>query len=386
MKVYDVAIIGAGPSGLAVASRLSKSTLNILILERTATPGQVWANHYEGLTLNTVASLSRLAGRPFPAAAGMWPRKEDVAQYLADLAHSVKANVQTKVEVEQLKFESAHKHWVIHTTDSRYHAKKVVLATGINHEPLLPAWASTPHVQVPIFHSSQYRSPVPFAGQKVLVVGGGNSGAEIACRVAQVADRVVLSLREAPLVLPKQIGPLGFTYLGLGLRHIPAALRTQILRGIQRLHLGDHQKFGLPLPTYQYLMNGGKEKAPTFYPEFLSNVRTGKVQIRGGVTALNKNTVHLKCQIHHEPEEQIKVDSIICATGFSPKTKIEIHRDAQIVSEHVLKEVQAGNLNPLPQFYALGFVSPISGQFREIDKQSKKIVANIKRQLENPIQ
>ena len=207
------------------------------------------------------------------------------------------------------------------------------------------------------------------------MVGGGNSGAEIACRVAQVADQVVLSLREAPLILPKQIGPLGFTYLGLALRHTPAALRTQILRAIQRFYLGNHKKFGLPLPSYKYLMNGGKEKAPTFYPEFLSNVRAGKVQIRGGVTSLKKNTVQLKRQILHEKEEQITVDSIICATGFSPKPKIKIHQDSQIVSEQVLQKIHAGDLNPLPQLYALGFVSPISGQFREIDKQSKKIAA-----------
>lgn len=378
MQVYDVAVIGAGPAGLAVASRLSKRPVTTLVLERTATLGQVWANHYEGLTLNTVARLSCLAGKAFPSKAGMWPRKEDVAQYLAGLAQDLTATIHTKVEVERLMYDSAHQHWIIQAAQSRYTARKVVLATGGNHEPLLPDWAPKAQAAVRLVHSSQYRSPEPFAGQRVLVVGGGNSGAEIACRVAQTAHQVVLSLREAPLILPKQIGPLGFTYLGLGLRYLPASLRTQTLRAIQRIQLGDHREFGLPLPSYQYLMNGGKDKAPTFYPEFLSNVRTGKVQIRGGVTALNGGTVHLKRQIYGDDKESIKVDSIICATGFSPKSNIEIHQDAQAVSEQVLQRIHAGHLNPLPQLYALGFVSPISGQFREIDRQSKKIVAWLK--------
>lgn len=372
-QIYDVAVIGAGPAGLAVAKRLDQTPLKTLVLERTATLGQVWVNHYEGLTLNTVARLSRLVDKDFPTEAGKWPRKEDVGRYLVDLAQNLKSTVNTNVDVERLVYDSSHQQWVIHAAHSRYIAKKIVLATGNNHEPLFPPWTSKVKTTVNLFHSSQYRSPEEFVGQNVLVVGGGNSGAEIACRVAQVANKVVLSLREAPLVLPKQIGPLGFTYVGLALRYFPAFLRTQILRSIQRIQFGDHKAFGLPLPSYQYLMNRGKDKAPTFYPDFLRNVRERKVQICGVVSRLNQDVVHLKRHIYSDEEEQIRVDSIICATGFSPKPKIEICQDTQIISEQVFQKVQEGNLNPLPHLYALGFISPLSGQLREINKQSKKI-------------
>lgn len=85
----------------------------------------------------------------------------------------------------------------------------------------------------------------------------------------------------------------------------------------------------------------------------------------------------LTCRIYGHDEESIKVDRIICATGFSPKPGIEILRDSRSVTERVLQKVHDGMLNPAPGLYALGFVSPISGQFREINKESKKIVARL---------
>src|SRR5690625_2832293 len=374
----DVIIIGAGPAGLAVARRLTGTALDVQLLEKTECIGDVWANHYDGLRLNTVARLSGLADYAFPATAGRWPGKQAVVQQLQLLAKQAQATIETNQPVRTITYDAKRSLWTVRTNSKEYIAPKVVLATGMNQQPILPSWVDKMKAHCRVLHSLDYRSPNRFEGQNVLVVGGGNSGAEIACRVAEKANRVWLSLRAAPLVLPKQLAGIGFTYMGLGLRYLPAVLRANILRAIQRFSLGDHSAYGLPLPSLSYLCHQGKDRAPTFYPDFLNNVKKGKVSIHGEVNAVVKGQLHIQRTINGQALKVLAPDSIICATGFKPEPKVKVMLNGTNVVNDVVQAACRGQLNPVPGVYILGFVSPISGQFREIDKQSKKIAARIK--------
>ncbi|HLS50623.1 MAG TPA: NAD(P)/FAD-dependent oxidoreductase [Burkholderiaceae bacterium] len=377
----DIVIIGGGPAGLSVASRLAKQSLKVIVIERSPVIGEVWANHYEGLRLNTVARLSRLGGKNFPSEAGQWPSKTDVVSQLQALAQASDAVFKLEESVEQLNYNATEKTWLITTNKASYRAPEVVLATGGNQQAVYPDWATEVSSHCRVLHSSQYYSAAPFAKQNVLVVGGGNSGAEIACRVAETANKVWLSLREAPLVLPKHVVGIGFTYLGLGLRHLPQGIQARLLRRIQRHSLGDHSEYGLPLPSIAYLSGRGKERAPTFYPDFLRSVREGQVAVRGGVQTVENGGVSVKTGIQSDDVEVLQADSIIFATGFNPQPGIEIIHDGVDISSEIISQACQGRLDPLPGLQVLGFVSPISGQFREINKQSKRIAKVLKRRL-----
>src|SRR5690625_4476645 len=154
----DIVIIGGGPAGLSVASRLAKQSLKVIVIERSPVIGEVWANHYEGLRLNTVARLSRLGGKAFPSEAGQWPSKTDVVGQLQALAQASDAVFKLGEGVEQLRYNATEKAWVVTTNRASYQASEVVLATGGNQQAVYPEWAAEISSYSRVLHSSQYYS------------------------------------------------------------------------------------------------------------------------------------------------------------------------------------------------------------------------------------
>jgi putative flavoprotein involved in K+ transport len=199
---FETVIIGGGQAGLAVGYHLTKRDRPFVILEANDRIGDSWRKRWDSLRLFTPARFSGLPGWRFPAAAWSFPTKDEVADYLEAYAARFDLPVRTGVNVDTLSKDG--NRYVITSGDGRLEADNVVVASGAYHSPKVPTFASNFDPSIVQLHSSEYREPSPLRDGGVLVVGAGNSGAEIAHEVSR-AHPTWLSGRDTGQI-PVRIG------------------------------------------------------------------------------------------------------------------------------------------------------------------------------------
>jgi len=191
-RTLDVLVIGAGQAGLAVGRELERAGRDFLILDGAQRVGDSWRNRWDSLRLFTPAAYSGLRGIPFPAAPDQYPGKDEVADYLANYARAFSMPIALDEPVRELRrCDGRNEHFIATTDHARYRARQVVIATGPFQAPHVPALAATLRAGTLQLHSSAYRSPAQLPHGNVLVVGGGNSGVQIAAELAAAGSRTV---------------------------------------------------------------------------------------------------------------------------------------------------------------------------------------------------
>src|SRR5436309_2991971 len=176
---HEVVVVGAGSAGLATAALLRRRGLHPLVLEAGDGPGAAWRERYDRLRLHTPRLLSGLPGHRIPRRYGRWVRRDDLLAYFKQYAEAQGVEVRTGVRVERVDAG-----WDLETSAGPLQAATVIVATGYNGAPFIPDWPGRAAFTGELIHSSQYLNPAPYRGRDVLVVGAGNSGAEIATDVA----------------------------------------------------------------------------------------------------------------------------------------------------------------------------------------------------------
>lgn len=217
MEDVPLTVIGAGQAGLAAAWAANRRGLRPLVLEAAGGPGGSWPHYYDSLTLFSPARFSCLPGHALPGDPERYPRRDEVVSYLREYASRLDADLRYGWRVEGVERDGDG--FVLTTSDgSRVRSAVVVAATGGFTRPHRPALPGLEDFTGTVLHAAEYRSPEPFTGQRVVVVGGGNSGVQIAAELAGVA-RVSLATR-VPVAWANQ-RPLGrdihwwFTRTGL---------------------------------------------------------------------------------------------------------------------------------------------------------------------------
>ncbi|MBN9317885.1 MAG: NAD(P)/FAD-dependent oxidoreductase [Devosia sp.] len=202
-ELFDVVIIGGGQAGLAVAYYLRRAGLSFIVLDNATSAGGAWPHAWDSLRLFSPAQFSSLPGWQMPkASSGEYPTRDEVVDYLTRYEERYAFPIERPVDV--LNVKTTDGHFVVEADSRSWAAKMVVSATGTWSEPFIPDIPGMSSFSGQQLHSAHYRSPTGFTGQRVLVVGGGNSGAQIHAELSEVADSTWVTLTK-PVFLPDDV-------------------------------------------------------------------------------------------------------------------------------------------------------------------------------------
>lgn len=198
----SVVVIGGGQAGLAVGYHLRRTGLAFVILDAQTEPGGSWLHAWHSLRLFSPARFSSLPGWPMEGGADHYPTRDEALDYLRRYEARYELPVERPVRVAAVRREG--EELVVETDRGARHAAAVVSATGSWARPYVPAYPGRDEYRGEQLHSAHYRSPAPLAGRRVLVVGGGNSGAQILAELSRVAETTWVTLQE-PRFLPDHV-------------------------------------------------------------------------------------------------------------------------------------------------------------------------------------
>ena len=201
-QVLDVVVVGGSQAGLAMAWHLARQGLRFVVLEAGPELGHTWRSRWDSLKLFTPAQYDALPGMPFPAPADTYPTKDPVADYLRDYAKAFDLPVRLNAKVTELS-RLDDGNFEVHTAEAAHQARQVVVATGPFQVPFVPPQARGFDPSVTQVHSADYRNPRALPEGPVLVVGGGNSGFQIAEELA-ATRQVDLSIATRYPMLPQR--------------------------------------------------------------------------------------------------------------------------------------------------------------------------------------
>ena len=308
----DVLIVGAGPAGLAAAAELGRRGISAVVLERGDCVAASWRRRYDRLRLNTSRWTSNLPHARYPKAAGLFPCRDDVVAYLEDYAARNSIEIRSGTLVERVDRDDHH--WRLRTSAGEMTAAHLIIATGHQHTPLIPAWPGREQFSGRLLHSAEYRHPREFHGTDVLVVGPGCSGMEIAYDLAEGgASRVRVAIRTQPNIILRQAGPLPGDVPATLMYRLPSQIGDRQTRLIRRLTIGDLSARGLVPPKEGIMSRVHREgKAPAILDKpVIEAIKQRRIEIIAAVSSFDATGVVLADRTRLEPRV------VIAATGYT---------------------------------------------------------------------
>jgi glycine/D-amino acid oxidase-like deaminating enzyme len=370
-----VLVVGAGPAGLATAASLRKRGLEALVVDRGSAVGDSWRNRYDRLHLHTPRVQSALPGMRIPKSAGRWVARDDMVRYLADYAahHRIEPRFGTTVH----RLERDGDEWAAQTDDGKLRARQVVLASGFNSEPVLPAWPGADAFAGELLHSSAYANPEPFRGKDVLVVGAGNTGAEIAADLADGgAASVRLAVRTPPNVIRRELGPVPMTLLGVSLDFTPSWLADPLNGFLQRRFVGDLTRYGLPAARQGVVaQQRATGVTPTIDVGLIEALKAGRVTPVAALERFEGRDVVLADGTRLQP------DVVLAATGYSTGLAPVVGH-LGVLDDRGRPVVRGARIVPAaPGLRFVGLSSPLKGLLFQISLDARAASRAIDREL-----
>ncbi|MFG2553354.1 flavin-containing monooxygenase [Streptomyces sp. NPDC048581] len=368
-----VYVIGGGPGGLSVAYALRAQGIRAVVLEKSDRVGASWRRHYDRLHLHTTRRLSGLPGLSMPRRFGRWVSRDDVVRYLEKYAEYHDLEIVTGVEVSRIEPTPDGSGWLLHATGGReLTGAAVVVATGHNHTPHVPDWPGRDTYTGEFLHAGEYRTPAPYAGRDVLVVGVGNTGAEIAVDLAEGgASRVRLAVRTVPHIVRRSTAGWAAQFTSILVRRLPVGLVDRLARPVAKLSVPDLSDHGLPRPDTGLYSRVKAGSIPVLDVGLIDAVRKGQIEIVAAVDGFEDGKVALTDGTRVSP------DAVIAATGYVRALEDLVgHLGALDARGRPLVQ---GARTPAdaPGLYFTGFTNPISGNLREMAIDARKIAKAI---------
>lgn len=364
----NVLIIGAGPSGLATAAKLADAGVPYRHVERHTGVGGLWdidnpyTPMYESAHFISSTRHSGYPDTPFPPGTADYPSRTEIHRYLRDFAarRGVGKRIDFGVEVASVtpapegerRFEVAFGDGTIRGYDD------VICATGTLAEPKLP---EIPGEFAGEFrHSATYRSIDELRGKRVLIIGAGNSGCDIACDAAQAAAEADISMRRGYWFIPKHILGRPADDFTAGGPDLPVRLMQWGAQAYLRLHFGNLRKLGLPKPDHRIF-----ESHPLLNDQLIHHLRHGDIHVRADVKEFDGHTVRFVDGTEGE------YDLVLAATGYRHAVPVarELFGGDDAMSGLYLRFAHRTQ----PGLWAPGMIEVNSGAFGIIDRQAELI-------------
>lgn len=201
-RVYDTIIIGGGQAGLSVAYFMKRTHLDYVIIDNQSKPGGGWLHTWDSLKLFSPSTYSSLSGWQMPPSQNEYPTKKELLSYLSEYEKRYAFPIIRNTNVIQVSKQKGV--FELETNNGKYFCKSLVSATGTAMNPFIPPYPNSDQFKGRQMHSVDYRNTEDLQNKKVLIVGAGNSGAQILAEVSKVATTKWVTT-EAPIFLPEDI-------------------------------------------------------------------------------------------------------------------------------------------------------------------------------------
>ena len=373
---HTIAIIGAGPAGLCAGRWLRAHGIAFEILERQQDVGGIWditapgSPVYESAHFISSKTLSGFRDFPMPDDYPDYPSHRQVLRYLRAYAdrHGLRARVRFGASVASMSPSQGRWQLELQGGEQRTYSD-VIVATGLQWTPKQPQLPG--HFLGEILHSARYKSSERLRGKRVLVVGAGNSGCDIAVDAGNVAHTAFLSLRRGYWFVPKHIFGMPADVFGHSGPQLPGWAEQRLFEPLLRLLVGDVTKLGLPRPDHRLF-----ETHPVLNSQILHSLSHGDVRVKPDVSGAEDKRILFADGSTEE------IDLLIFATGYE--------RKIPVLPRELLAE---GDTSPLflnvfhkrhPGLMVVGFFETDAGCYPLIDLQSELVANVLKKKRESP--
>ncbi len=368
-QAEDILVIGAGPAGLATSACLRSKGLEHVLLERDDNIAPAWNRHYDRLHLHTTKKYSGLPMTPWPKAAPRYPSREQVVQYLHTYAREHKITPRLGVAVRSVK--RMGNRFAVDTSAGLLSPRFVVMATGGNAVPNLPSIPGLESFVGTTIHASAYKNAAPFRGKRTLVIGCGNSGAEIALDLAEQTVDTTMVVRGPVHIVPRDLFGRPTQHTSILLSHLPLGMRDLIAVKSVGLVVGDLSRWGIVRPkTGPNRMIEEYGRVPILDVGTIAMIKQGKIRVMPTVQEILPDGVLFSRGGAHPFE------AIIFATGYSPGL-VDVIENFEAISDVRGRPHRFGVETGIPGLYFVGFNTPTTGVLREIALEAPRVAQSI---------
>ncbi|KQS58385.1 dimethylaniline monooxygenase [Geodermatophilus sp. Leaf369] len=356
-----VCVIGAGAAGLEAVRVFRDAGHDVVAFDRSERAGGHWHTDYEALHLITPRDVSCFDGVPMPASYPLFPSREQVIAYLDAFAadHDLLAHIRFGTEVTAVTSpDGGVSGWDVTTAAGTEHFDAVVVANGHHWDARLPAMAAD--FTGRSLHSSQYRSVADVEGRRVLVVGAGNSGCDLAVDAANARLEVSIAMRHGQVFQPKTFFGRGRNQLPL-LAKLPPWAAERVQRALVRVSVGSPSDYpGLQEPVTRNL----NEQAPVVNDLLLYWLQHGRITARTGVVGVAGR------EVSFADGTSAEFDTVLWATGFA--VSLPFLAPDQLTWSAGAPLRVGGMTVPVgtARMYTVGLASPRGAQFPVFSAQS----------------
>jgi putative flavoprotein involved in K+ transport len=373
----SIVIVGGGAAGLTTGGALKMQGLEPVILDKDEQTGGTWARRYERLHLHSVRAFSGLAHYPLPRSLPKYVPKDRFAGYLQDYARHFNLNVVQNCPVHKIRLEPGDNQfskWLVESAQGTWQCDVVIVATGHYGTAYLPEWEGREQYQGTLLHSVDYKTGSEYAGKRVLVIGAGNSGSEIATDLAeQGASHIAISIRTAPPIAPRDWLGTPVQIFGFLLTPLPPKMADAIGHFLGRLSVGNLTKYGLP-PAQWHPFTA--HRVPIIDVGFIKELKRGRIQIKPNVAQFTPSGVQFENGEHEDYEV------VVAATGF--KTGLhELIEPAGLVDERGYPAYPSGKPTSYSGFYFMGYTESVRGHLFEANRDSRRLAKTVKGYLKD---
>lgn len=327
----ETVIVGGGPAGLAVAGRLSRLGRPYVLLEAAERVGDSWHRHYDRLRLHTVQQTSHLPHRPFPSGTPRYVPRALFAKYLEDYRHAMGIVPRLGEEVVRVSRDGADgAPWqTVTASGTSFSSHNVVVATGFNRVPSTPRWPGMDEFSGTVEHSRTYRTGSPWRDRDVLVVGMGNTGAEIALDLWEQGARSAISVRGPVNIVPRDVLGRPTQLSAILLARFPDRIGDALGLVLRKLTVGDLSRWGIEAPdlppTAQIRVHG---KTPVIDVGTVARIRDGSIAVRPAVERFTRDGVRFA------DGREDRYDHVVLATGYRSRIEDFVAGGEDLLNRH----------------------------------------------------